>query len=156
MKHRSTKPEFEGLDSKPLRELKYFICLSLMYHFFFFFIPFSFHFKWWLFFFLKQGEYIAPEKIQNAYLRSPFVAHAFVIGNSFEALKLNSSLNKHILPFQSFLVAVIVPDAEVIEAWAKKMKWRETWNSFVKMRLINLQKGWGVKGEGSRGAGAEI
>ena len=91
-----------------------------MYHFFFFFIPFSFHSRWWLFFFLKQGEYIAPEKIQNAYLRSPFVAHAFVIGNSFEALKLNSSLNKHILPFQSFLVAVIVPDAEVIEAWAKK------------------------------------
>ena len=67
VKHRSTKSEFEGLDSKPLRELKYFICLSLMYHFFFFFIPFSLHFKWWLFFFLKQGEYIAPEKIQNLY-----------------------------------------------------------------------------------------
>ena len=30
------------------------------------------------------------------------------------------------------------------EAWAKKMKWRETWNSFVKMRLVHLQKGWGV------------
>ena len=24
------------------------------------------------------------------------------------------------------------------------MKWRETWNSFVKMRLVHLQKGWGV------------
>lgn len=53
---------------------------------------------------LSQGEYIAPEKIQNVYLRSPFVAQAFVIGNSFK----------------SFLVAIIVPDAEVIEAWAKK------------------------------------
>ena len=58
-------------------------------------------------------------------------------------MKLNSSLNKYILRFQS-LIAIIVPDAEVKEAWAKKMKWRETWNSFVKMRLVNLQKGWGV------------
>ena len=35
-----------------------------------------------IFFFLKQGEFIAPEKIQNVCLRSPFVAQAFVIGNS--------------------------------------------------------------------------
>ncbi|CAH3141514.1 unnamed protein product, partial [Pocillopora meandrina] len=32
------------------------------------------------------GEYIAPEKIQNVYLRSPFVAQAFVIGNSFKII----------------------------------------------------------------------
>ena len=32
----------------------------------------------------KQGEYIAPEKIENVYLRSAFVAQAFVIGNSFK------------------------------------------------------------------------
>ena len=37
-------------------------------------------------------------------------------------MKLNSSLNKHILRFQSFLVAIIVPDAELIEAWAKKIE----------------------------------
>ena len=35
-------------------------------------------------------------------------------------MKLNSSLNEHIFRFQSFLVAIIVPDAEVIEDWAKK------------------------------------
>ena len=56
VKHRSTKSELECLDSKPLRELKYFICLSLMCHFFFFFIPFSFHSRWWLFFFSKTGR----------------------------------------------------------------------------------------------------
>ena len=54
-----------------------------MYHFFLFFIPFYFP-LYDDFFFLKQGEYIAPEKIQNVYLRSPFVAQAFVIGNSFK------------------------------------------------------------------------
>ena len=37
-----------------------------------------------IFFFLKQGEYVAPEKIQIVFLLSPFVAQAFVIGNSFK------------------------------------------------------------------------
>ena len=55
-----------------------------MYHFFLFFIPFYFPLYDDYYFFLKQGEYIAPEKIQNVYLRSPFVAQAFVIGNSFK------------------------------------------------------------------------
>lgn len=50
------------------------------------------------------GEYIAPKKIKNVYLRSPFVAQTFVIGDSFK----------------SFSVAIIVPDAEVLEACAKK------------------------------------
>ena len=79
------KSELEGLDSKPLRELRYFFCLNLMYHFFLFFIPFFISlYMMIIFFFLKQGEYIAPEKIQNVYLRSPFVAQAFFIGNSFK------------------------------------------------------------------------
>ena len=35
-------------------------------------------------FVVLQGEFIAPEKIQNVYLRSPFIAQVFVYGNSFK------------------------------------------------------------------------
>jgi len=51
---------------------------------------------------LSQGEYIAPEYLENVYSRSPLVAQCFVYGDSF----------------QSYLVAVIIPDAEVAKTWA--------------------------------------
>ncbi|KAJ2945571.1 hypothetical protein O0L34_g392 [Tuta absoluta] len=51
---------------------------------------------------LSQGEYVAPEKIQNIYLRSQFVEQAFVYGESLK----------------SWLVAVVVPVHEVITNWA--------------------------------------
>ncbi|KAF4742969.1 hypothetical protein FOZ62_030239 [Perkinsus olseni] len=47
---------------------------------------------------LSQGEYIAPDKIENVITESPLVAQAFVYGNSF----------------QSRLVAVILPDLEYL------------------------------------------
>ena len=34
---------------------------------------------------LAQGEYIAPEKIENEFLKSKWVAQAFVYGDSLEA-----------------------------------------------------------------------
>ncbi|CAH3141518.1 unnamed protein product, partial [Pocillopora meandrina] len=71
------------------------------------------------FFCLKQGEYIAPEKIQNVYLRSPFVAQAFVTGNSFK------------------IFAIIVPDAEVIEAWAKKNEVKGDVKQLCQDKIIN-------------------
>ncbi|XP_064201164.1 long-chain-fatty-acid--CoA ligase 1-like isoform X1 [Anguilla rostrata] len=53
---------------------------------------------------LAQGEYIAPEKIENIYIRSDPVAQAFVHGDSLQAC----------------LVAIIVPDPDFCPGWAKK------------------------------------
>ncbi|XP_063493771.1 long-chain-fatty-acid--CoA ligase 1 isoform X11 [Symphalangus syndactylus] len=53
---------------------------------------------------LAQGEYIAPEKIENIYVRSEPVAQVFVHGDSLQA----------------FLIAIVVPDVETLCSWARK------------------------------------
>ncbi|CAL1407375.1 unnamed protein product [Linum trigynum] len=51
---------------------------------------------------LAQGEYIAPEKIENVYTKSRFVSQCFIYGDSF-----NSSL-----------VAIVSVDPDVLTEWA--------------------------------------
>ncbi|CAI0460061.1 unnamed protein product [Linum tenue] len=51
---------------------------------------------------LAQGEYIAPEKIENVYTKSRFVGQCFIYGDSF-----NSSL-----------VAIVSVDPDVLTEWA--------------------------------------
>ncbi|ODM95370.1 Long-chain-fatty-acid--CoA ligase 1 [Orchesella cincta] len=51
---------------------------------------------------LSQGEYIAPEKIENIYIQSQFVSQVYVYGESLK----------------SCVVAIIVPDVEAVKQWA--------------------------------------
>ncbi|XP_028652418.1 long-chain-fatty-acid--CoA ligase 1 [Erpetoichthys calabaricus] len=53
---------------------------------------------------LSQGEYIAPEKIENIYVRSAPVLQVFVHGDSL----------------QSHLIGIVVPDPEVLAVWASE------------------------------------
>lgn len=44
---------------------------------------------------LSQGEYIAPEKIENIYIQSPYVSQVFVYGESLKVIAIftNHSVN---------------------------------------------------------------
>ncbi|CAD7081095.1 unnamed protein product [Hermetia illucens] len=53
---------------------------------------------------LSQGEYIVPEKIENIYMNSQYVEQVFVYGESLK----------------SCIVAVVVPDVDVLKCWAQE------------------------------------
>ncbi|XP_062197943.1 probable CoA ligase CCL6 [Phragmites australis] len=55
---------------------------------------------------LSQGEYVAVAVLESAYTQSRLVASVWVYGNSFE----------------SFLVAVVVPERQALEEWAAANK----------------------------------
>ncbi|CAH0564044.1 unnamed protein product [Brassicogethes aeneus] len=53
---------------------------------------------------LSQGEYIVPEKIESIYSRSQYVCQLFVHGESLK----------------SCIIAIVVPDVDVIKCWASE------------------------------------
>ena len=53
---------------------------------------------------LAQGEYVAPERIENVYLTAGCVSQIFVTGDSLK----------------SFLVGIVVPDSEGFSSWCEK------------------------------------
>ncbi|KAM8889793.1 long-chain-fatty-acid--CoA ligase 5 [Synchiropus picturatus] len=69
---------------------------------------------------LAQGEYIAPEKIENVYVRSGPVAQVFVHGDSL----------------QSCLVAIVVPDSEVLPEFAKGLGCYGTFEELCKNKEV--------------------
>eukprot|EP00921_Rhytidocystis_pertsovi_P005287 GHVQ01009144.1.p1 GENE.GHVQ01009144.1~~GHVQ01009144.1.p1 ORF type:complete len:395 (+),score=62.68 GHVQ01009144.1:70-1254(+) len=75
---------------------------------------------------LSQGEYVAPEKIENVYLLAPLVSQVFVFGYSTE----------------SVLVAIVVPDAEAVQHWVSKQPNGETYptNQFELCERADLKE----------------
>ena len=69
---------------------------------------------------LAQGEYIAPEKIENIYLSSQYVTQIFVHGESL----------------QSCLVAVIVPDKESLMVWCREKGVSGSWADICKNKAV--------------------
>ena len=54
---------------------------------------------------LSQGEYIAPEKLENIFVLSPFVEQSFVYGDSLK----------------NCVVAIVVPDKKELDKFAANL-----------------------------------
>ncbi|KAJ2945572.1 hypothetical protein O0L34_g394 [Tuta absoluta] len=81
---------------------------------------------------LSQGEYIVPEKIENIYIRSQYVEQVFVHGESLK----------------SCVVAVVVPDVDVVKCWALENGIKGTFsalceNEKVKRVIMDDMLQWG-------------
>ncbi|CAF0881018.1 unnamed protein product [Rotaria sordida] len=71
---------------------------------------------------LSQGEYIAPEKIEDAYSRSQFVSQVFVYGDSYK----------------NFPVAIVVLNEDYVKKWNTKGDKNTQYNTEEKLKEIVL------------------
>ncbi|KAM8940365.1 long-chain-fatty-acid--CoA ligase 1 isoform 2-T2 [Pelodytes ibericus] len=87
---------------------------------------------------LAQGEYIAPERIENIYTRCEALVQVFVHGESLQA----------------FLVGIVVPDPDNVLNWAKKRKFEGSYEDLCNNKdfknavledLLRLGKESGLK-----------
>lgn len=98
---------------------------------------------------LSQGEYIIPEKIENCYCRSQYVSQVFVHGESLKVSAPTSKfLNFTFIFFKSCIVAVVVPDVDVIKCWAQENGIPGTFsvlcnNPEVKQLIMDDMLAWG-------------
>lgn len=72
---------------------------------------------------LSQGEYIAPEKIEDVYTRSLFVSQVFVYGDSFK----------------NFPVAIVVLDDAYMKKWGEQESNRSIANDPDKLKKVVLE-----------------
>ncbi|XP_054773769.2 long-chain-fatty-acid--CoA ligase 6-like [Lytechinus pictus] len=70
---------------------------------------------------LQQGEYVAPEKIETYYQRSEYVGQVYVHGDSL----------------QSYCVAIIVPDEEVLLKVGKSKGFGNSFEQLCKRKEVN-------------------
>eukprot|EP01117_Protostelium_nocturnum_P007446 TRINITY_DN2663_c0_g1_i16.p1 TRINITY_DN2663_c0_g1~~TRINITY_DN2663_c0_g1_i16.p1 ORF type:complete len:1279 (-),score=483.63 TRINITY_DN2663_c0_g1_i16:1251-5087(-) len=66
------------------------------------------------FFKLSQGEFIAPEKLEILYSKSKFIRQIFITGDTL----------------QSFIVAIIVPNLQILRETLKREEGKEEMNNF--------------------------
>jgi len=70
---------------------------------------------------LQQGEYVAPEKIENILSLNPWVLQLFVYGDSY----------------QTYLVAILVPNKEVVMRWGEQKELTESYEELCKNKKLN-------------------
>ncbi|XP_059168578.1 long-chain-fatty-acid--CoA ligase 1-like isoform X2 [Physella acuta] len=69
---------------------------------------------------LAQGEYVAPEKIENVLVQSPYIAQIYVHGDSLQA----------------FLVGIVIPDPETFPALCSKLGFNGSIKELIQIKEV--------------------